>query len=233
MEYLILIILLVLLLIIIFFAFNLSIAKIKRLNELSQNSGLNELVSKFPKNIEICKSMLKKLNNDEVTIEEDKKTQTSVYIVLTNKIIIGNMKGSFVRIQTIAHECLHSIQDKKILIFNYIFANFYNLYFYIVCIFSLFKIVKNYTFQIEILAIFGFIYYAVRGFLEYDAMTKAKFLAQEYMEKANIIEITEVEQIVSEYDKINDIGIKFNNYLLVVNFIFKLIVVCLIAFILR
>ena len=64
-------------------------------------------------------------------------------------------------------------------------------------------------------------------------MTKAKFLAQEYMEEANIIEITEIEQIVSEYDKINDIGIKFNNYLLVVNFIFKLIVVCLIAFILR
>ena len=37
----------------------------------------------------------------------------SLYIVATNTILISNIKDTFTRVQTIAHECLHSIQNKK------------------------------------------------------------------------------------------------------------------------
>ena len=53
------------------------------------------------------------------------------------------MKNSFTRIQTIAHECLHSIQGKNLLIFNFIFSNIYLLYFIVISVLAAFNILPN------------------------------------------------------------------------------------------
>ena len=48
-------------------------------------------------------------------VEENGDNEASLYIAVTNKILIANISNTYTRIQTIAHECLHSIQNKKII----------------------------------------------------------------------------------------------------------------------
>ena len=76
----------------------------------------NEIANKLPENKEICKAILKKLHNENVKIQEneDKDNKTSLYIAISNTIFIANIKDTFTRVQTIAHECIHSTQNKKL-----------------------------------------------------------------------------------------------------------------------
>ena len=97
----------------------------KKILELVKNQKLDDIAKKYPSNVDICKKYLRKLNNENVKIEENEDTEASLYIAITNKIVIANISNTFTRIQTIAHECLHSVQDRKILIFNFIFSNIY------------------------------------------------------------------------------------------------------------
>ena len=103
----------------------------KILKHIGENDELDELAKKYPSNTEMCKEYLKMLNNEKVKIEENNEAKSSLYIAITNKIIIANIQKSYTRIQTIAHECLHSIQNRKLLLFNFIFSNIYLLYFII------------------------------------------------------------------------------------------------------
>ena len=59
-------------------------------------------------------------------------------------------------------------------------------------------------------------------------MIKARFLAKEYMEDVKISDKTEIEKIVKEYDKLNNIGIKAVNYTLFSNTIYRTIILALI-----
>ena len=140
------------------------------------------------------------------------------------------MRESFTRIQTIAHECLHSIQDRKILLFNFIYSNIYIIYFYLVAILAIFKKIPDKMLFLTLYIIFSFIYYFVRSYLENDAMIKARFLAKEYMEDEKISTEQEIKQIVNEYDKLNNIGIKAVNYGLFANIVIKTIVLALIFY---
>lgn len=228
MEYLVIAIISTILILILKIIFSVNIKKIKKLGE---NSKLDEIASKFPSNIEICKKYLHKLNNENVKIEEEKDTQTSLYIAMSNKIIIGNLKNNFSRIQTIAHECLHSVQDRKILIFNNIFSNIYLLYFFIIALLALFKILPYKMLFINIFVMLGLVYFVARSYLENDAMIKARFLAKEYMEEENIISKDEINKLINEYDKINNVGIKCVNFSLFSGILYKLIIISLICFI--
>ena len=88
----------------------------KKAEPLKEDKELETLTDRFPENIDIAKEMLEMLDNKNVKIEEGKSTETSLYIAITNKILIADMKNNYARIQTIAHECLHSIQDKRLLL---------------------------------------------------------------------------------------------------------------------
>ena len=182
---------------------------IKKVKALDEDKEKQKITDKIPENIEIAKEMLEMLDNKDVTIEQAKDTKTSLYIAVTNKISIADMKDNYARIQTIAHECLHSVQDRRLLLFNFIFSNFSIIYFIIITILSICNVVKNSMLQIFILTIIAFIQFAVRGFLEIEAMTKAKYLAKEYMEKKNLCTQNEIEELIKEYGKINKIGIPF------------------------
>ena len=169
------------------------------------------------------------MKNGKVKIEENKNSDATIYIALTDKILIGNLKNSYTRIQTIAHECLHSIQSRKLLIFNFIFSNIYLLYFLIIILLNIFNKIENQMFYLEILTLFGLIYYSVRMYLENDAMIKAKYLAKEYMEEKNISSKEEIDETVKQYDKVNEIGIKFVNYQMLSGIIIKIMIFAILS----
>ena len=221
MEILIILLICILSLLILGIIFKINIKNIKQIGE---NKELDELTEKYPSNIDVCKSILEMVNNKTVKIEENKDSNTSLYIAILNKISIANVRGSFTRIQTIAHECLHSIQDRNILLFNFWFSNIYLIYFVILSLFALLGKLPNKMMFLTILIIFGFIYYFTRSYLENDAMIKARFLAKEYMEKQNISSKEEIFKIIKEYDKLNNIGIKCVNYKLYFDVCIKIII---------
>ena len=230
MENLLILIFWLLLIILLYFILGIDIKEIKR---SVKGNKINELVNKFPENEQICKEMLKIINNEKVNVKvnENSKDKTSLYIVLSDTIFIANIKDIFTRIQTIAHECIHSIQSKRMLIFNFLFTNIYNLYFIITLIFTILGIFKNALLQNIILTILGLIIYIVRAYLETDAMIRAKYLAKDYMEETNICTKEEIEKIISEYDKVNKIGIPAYNYLLFIRLFIKPIIYTIVCFI--
>lgn len=226
MEYGIVIICLICMIIILRILFG---SRKKQIEAIAENKKLDELASKYPDNIDMCKEYLKMLNNETVAIEEDKQATNSLYIAISNKIIIAGVKDSFTRIQTIAHECLHSIQNRKILLFNFFYSNIYIVYFLLISVLALFQVLPVKMVLLSILIIGGFAYYFVRSYLENDAMIKARFLAKEYMEKKKISSKEEIEEIVYAFDKLNDVGIKTVNFALFLQIALEIIVFCMIC----
>ncbi len=200
---------------------------LKDLKKLADNQKLNEYTKKFPKNKEICQKILKKLGNEKVEIEENSKSAT-MYIAITNKIIIGDLKENYSRIQTIAHECLHSIQDKRLQKFHFIISNIYLIYFIVIIILELINKLPSRNIYLIILLILGSIYITVRNYLENDAMIKAKYLAKEYIEEERILKKEEETELINGYEKINKIGIPISNFQIWSDLIIKVIIFCII-----
>lgn len=204
---------------------------IKKMKEKKENKELEEITDKFPQNVEVAKTMLEMLDNNSVKIEETKNTETSLYIAVTNKISIADMKKNYARIQTIAHECIHSCQDRRLLLFNFIFSNINIIYFIIISILTILKVISNQNLQIEILMLFTLIEFSVRSFLEIDAMTKAKYLAKEYMEKIKLCTEEEKNKLLKEYGNINKIGIPFVIDNLLTTALVRVLIYCIISII--
>ena len=226
MGHMIILAILIITVILVKIIFKINEKEIKNIAE--NNKELDEIVKKYPSNIEICKSILKKLNNEKVKIQEDKEANNCLYIAVSDKILIANMRESFTRIQTIAHECLHSVQDRRILLFNFIYSCFYVTMFYISSILGVLKLIQNKMIFICTYIILSYVYFFIRSYLENDAMIKARFLAKEYMEDERVSNKNEIEKIVSEYDKLNNIGIKTVNFSLFTNTVYRIIILALI-----
>lgn len=231
MEYMIVLIIIILAGIFIKNAMEIKLKDIKVIKEIGSNQTLNEITNKFPENKEVCKEILKQLNNETVEIEEnkDKNAKASFYMVMTNHIIIANIKDTFTRIQTIAHECAHSIQNRKTLMFNFIFSNVYILYFLTASILTICKVIENPMSQVAILTVMGLMQYMIRSYLETEAMTKAPYIARKYMENEEKIEEKELEEVMHNYHEINRIGIPLVNYKLLLNVLTKVAIYCIIA----
>ena len=227
--YFVIIIIFLIFLLVLKIGLNIKIKDVKRLKQLSQDKDLNKITNVFPKNKEICEEILEKLNNKDVEIEElgeDSKSQTSLYLVMKNKIIIANIKDNFARIQTIAHECIHSIQNKQILKFNFIFSNISNLYFFVICILALLNLFNEqvwYCLLISLILIQS-ISLIVRSHLETDAMTRAEYVAGDYINEKNLLNKGDKEKIINTYKEINNIGIKLYNYILISKKVLSIII---------
>ena len=204
---------------------------LKELKHIGDDEELDNLAKEYPTNIEMCKEYLKKLNNEKVKIEENEGAEASLYIAVTDKILIANIQKSYTRIQTIAHECLHSIQNRKLLMFNFIFSNIYLFYFIIICALVIFKILPYKMMFLAILFVLSMIYYMVRTYLENDAMIKARYLAKEYMEEKKISSKEEIEKLVAGFDKINSAGIKCINYRFFMEIMIKAVIFAILCFI--
>ena len=223
MNVIIIIMFLLVILLVLAKVYDINLRKLKQFAEYEETK-FNKLIDTYPSNIEVCKYILKKLNNDKVKIEENKEAKTSMYIAVSDKIIIADVKNSYTRIQTIAHECLHSVQKRKIQVFNFIYSNMYLLYFIITTILALFNKLNDTMLYISIMILLSYIYYFVRSYLENDAMIKARYVAKEYMEEIKISSQNDIANIITSYDKLNDIGIKTVNYQLMLETLIKVII---------
>ncbi len=232
MEYIVIIITSIIAIIALKIGFNIHIKDIKKIKEIGYDKELNKIADKFPENKEICEKILEKLDNRNVTIEETQDSKTSLYIALTNKIIIANIKDTFTRIQTIAHECLHSVQNRKILLFNFIFSNIYMLCFIIAILLILFN-VGNSMLYIQIFTILSIIYCTVRMYLENEAMSRAMYVSKEYMQefKAETNKVTdkEINTLVKQFDILNKMGIPLTNFYFVAINLGKIILLAILA----
>ena len=234
MEYIITIAIMAISIILLKIGLNIHIKDIKKIKEIGYDKELNKIASKFPDNKEICTEILEKLDNKKVQVEEESDSKTSLYIAVSNKIIIANIKDTFTRIQTIAHECLHSVQNRTMLLFNFIFSNISLLYFLVAIFLVLFNVLDGFVF-IQIYIGIGIISYAIKSYLETDAMTKAFYIAKEYMEetakaRANITK-EEVDILLDNMKKLNKIGIPLTNFYLIVGIMLKIIFLCIIGLI--
>ena len=195
---------------------NIKFKDIKTIKQLGFNKELLEITNKLPNNEQVCKAVLKMLNNADVNIQKEANSRTSLYMVMSNKIIIGNIQDSFTRIQTIVHECIHSIQNKNILKFNFIFSNIYLLYFGIVVICMFFKIPK--TIQVAyilliIQIIISIVHLLIRSYIEIDAMVRAQYITSSYL-NATILKEDEKKILSKKYEELNNVGIKLYVFIL-------------------
>jgi len=210
---------------------NVSFKKIKKL-EIRSSEELNKISNKFPNDEIICKDILKKLDNHtNIKIKVEPEYNNSLYTVFNNTIIIGKFKQEYMKIQTIAHECIHSCQNKRMLWSNFIFTNIYLIYFVIILILEILNKLPNSNIHIIILIFFSLIQYILRFSLENEAMIKARFVTKEYIEENNLVNKEEEEKLLDEYDKINEIGIPFMNYYTISMNIIKIIIFSFISLI--
>lgn len=81
------------------------------------------------------------------------------------------------------------------------------------------------------------IYYIIRSLLETDAMTRARYIAEDYMKeyiKENeIANIEEILELTNTYDKINKVGIPTYNFLLINSSLIKVIIYTLIVIVIN
>ena len=227
MGFLIISFLCIILIALLFWVFSVNIKKLK---EMAKIKEFDRIGDKYPSNIDICKEYLEMLNNKNVNIEQNDGSDATVYIAISNKILIGNLRNSYTRIQTIAHECLHSIQNKKLLIFNFIFSNISLLYFLIIMVLTIFGNLQNQMAYVATLAVIGVVYLTVRLYLESDAMIKARYLAKEYMNKKKISSEGEIQEMIKQYDVVTDLGVKCVYYQLALNVLSKIAILSLLCF---
>ena len=199
--------------------------------ETRGSEELEKLAEKFPKEEEICQTILKKLNNENVTIKIEPQYNSCLYTVFNNTITLGKFKQNYMKIQTIAHECIHSCQNKKIAWSNFLFTNLYLLYFSIVCILAFLNKLPYTEIHTLVLIFLSIVQYITRVSLELDAMTKAKYLAQAYIEENKILTKTEEDILLKEYEEVNSIGVPFENYYLISMNLIKIIIYAFAAFI--
>lgn len=200
--------------------------KLKDSKELKKTNASKEnlkLIGDMPDNIEICKEILKKFNNSKVIIENKTDEKSSYYIAISNKIIIGNVSDSFSRIQTVIHECIHSIQDRRVLIANYVLSSISNIYFLILIITAIINRISLKLFMSFF--ILQFICYVIRSFLENDAMIRAEYETEKYLKEKDS---RNEKEIIEKYKNMNKIGIKLYNFVLYA----KIIIKCIILYVL-
>lgn len=207
---------------------NINFKQIKKM-EIRTSKELENLSNKFPADEQICNDILEKLNNKGVKIKSEPEYTSCLYTVFNNTIAIGKFQQNYVKLQTIAHECIHSCQEKKTLWANFIFTNIYLLYFVTILVLSVFNKLSYTNVHILILVFFSFIQYIIRFSLENEAMIKAKYIAKEYIEDKKILSKDEENKLLEEYDKINTIGIPFMNYYTISMNIVKIMVLAFVS----
>lgn len=204
------------------FFLNIKFKKIKDLNN-RKSEELEKMSNKFPESDKICEDILNSLNNKNVEIKIEPENSSCLYTIFNNTITIGKFNQNYMKIQTIAHECIHSTQNKATLWANFIFTNIYLIYFYIILILAFLNKLQYTTLHILVLIFLSIIQYIIRNSLEIDAMTRAKYISKEYIEKNKILNKDEQEKLLKEYEEVNNICIPFMNYYLIFSNIIKTI----------
>ncbi len=135
--------------------------------------------------INICKNILKLVNNTTTKIKIEENDKNSYYVFLNDTIYLSNRQTSKdrkdSRLVLICHECIHSVQSKVLQWINFILANLELVLFVIAIILKyIFKqegIVISYI-VINILSII------VRTILEADASLRSIQIVKKHLDSA-------------------------------------------------
>ncbi len=193
---------------------------------------LLEISDKFSSNFVVCKQILELIKNNSTHIKIDKDIKNSYYVFLNDTIYISDIAkntSGYQRICVIAHECVHSIQNKRIQIINFILSNLELMSFIISIICILFKYCADRVFSAYL--ILNVISIIPRLILEIDATIKSIDLSKKYVE--NKLDEFDTNILINAYkSKIKLFSIIFILYL-ILGKLLRLLVVYLLSYILK
>lgn len=188
--------------------------------------SISEINNKIPENIVVCEEILKQINNEDVKIKLEENYDSSFYNIYSNEIIISNSernKKHEGRLTVIAHECVHSKQNKTVLWINFILSNIL-IILSLINILDIFLKFTNATKNIIILnLILSAIGLLIRLYLEKDAINKSKEISVEYLK--NKIHDFEKEDYLRQINKEMNKGIIFFYGSIALNTIVRLLVI--------
>lgn len=155
---------------------------------------------------EICKDILKIVNNEKVNVEIDGNSKSSLYVFLNNTIYISNKVNTKKSIDeqnkskaiVIAHECAHSIQPKVLQFVNFALSNLELILFTIILICRIF--LEKYTTLVNSYVVVSLFSMAVRWYLEMNATIKSVKITSEYMLKNNVNK-EKIKELIIYYKK--------------------------------
>ena len=165
---------------------------------------VSKTLKEIGNNEKLAKELLKYIGNTTTTVEtnQDKKIKASFYDSNTDKITIKNTEDleECSRLIHISHECIHSIQDKKILKLHFLLSNIQILYFLGIFIYFFYN--KNLELRMNLLLVQLFIFvltFFVKIVLESDATYRSTVLAFNFLEsKLKSNEIASFKKDVEE-----------------------------------
>ena len=188
---------LIVLLIMILILFLLSYKSLKDTKKFASDELLNEQTENLLSNDEICKE-IQEMVESKCEIKLDDKAKSSAYIFFLNKIILSNTEESrknYTRVMFIAHECVHSVQDKVTHIINFAIVNIKNIFDIVLLVLILLG--KGNLELISISLLISILSFYYRIILETDAVYRSVIISRKYLEKRNMDNIAEkYEEIV-------------------------------------
>lgn len=157
--------------------------EINKIKKEASNEKFDKIIATLPDNKQVCSEM-QKIIGKECEIQLDDNTNSSAYIFFLDKIILSNnemSKKNFSRILFIAHECIHSIQSKKMHITNFILKNAVNIF-----TLALFIALFMKKISVEVLLVYfliSFMSFCINMILETDAIYRSIILSRKYLSK--------------------------------------------------
>jgi len=155
-------------------------------NEVLHDEVISPLVKEIGDNEKVAKEILNYIGNKttKVVKNEDEKIKASFYDGNLDKITIKNTNDleDCSRVIHIAHECIHSVQEKKLVKFHFIISNIQILYFLGIFIYFFYNKDLNLRFNLLLIQMFIFIItFFMKIVLESDATYRGPELAFEYL----------------------------------------------------
>jgi len=166
-------------------------------NETIHNKIISPMIKKIGDNEVIAKDVLKYLNNNTTEVEKnsDKNVKASFYNCNNDKIVIKDTEDleDCSRIVHISHECVHSIQNKKLLKSHFIISNIQILYFLGIFIYFFYNRNMDVRFNLLIIQLFIFIAtFFMKIVLESDATYRAVNVSVGYLREKIGVENSEI-----------------------------------------
>lgn len=151
------------------------------------NSEISTAVANLGNNETLARSILKYLGNTHTKVQKnkDENAKVSFYTCISDTITISINKDSkeLSRFVHVAHECVHSIQNKALLLFHFLISNIQILYFLAIFIYFFYTDQQEIKFSLLLIQVFiFFITFFIKVVLESDASYRALSVASSYIE---------------------------------------------------
>ena len=160
----------------------------KKINktEVIYDDKVSPIVEKLGDNETITNIVLQHVNNYTTKVEKnkDKNQKISFYNVNNDKIVIKDTTDlkDCSRLIQICHECVHSIQDKRILKLHFIFSNINILYFLGTFLYFFYDKRESIRLTLLLIQIFIFIVtFVLKVITESDATYRATIVASDVL----------------------------------------------------